>query len=98
MRQSKSPQQKKADSLKKDCRNDYGEHDKSSRKNIARGKARNRRAARRAARLAVAVSGPVSQDEADRIQTGATTRWVPRFRKLPDRPLGEYLARRREFQ
>jgi hypothetical protein len=34
----KSPQQKKAESLKKDRRNAYGENSKSSRKNIPRAK------------------------------------------------------------
>jgi hypothetical protein len=45
----KLPQEKKAASLKRDCRNAYGENDKSSRKNIPRSKQRSHQAERLAA-------------------------------------------------
>lgn len=47
MSKIKHPYEKKQKSLDKDCRNNYGENDKSSRKAIRQGKARQHREERR---------------------------------------------------
>ena len=96
MGRKKSPQQKKAESLKKDRRNAYGENSKSSRKNIPRAKARDHREARRTVRQSLTKArGAKGERAVDDAQTEATTKRHPRFTKKPDRPLGEHLAAKR---
>jgi hypothetical protein len=93
----RSPQEKKRLSYSKDRRNDYGENDKSSRRNIARSKRFGPRAERRFQHqeLAAAV-GPVDE-EAEAIVHESVTRPRPgeraSFRKWPDVQLGIYIAR-----
>lgn len=91
----KSPQEKKALSYAKGRRNDYGENDKSSRKNIRR----NKRAPNRADRhrehqvLAAAVGVAVDADVVEQAETKLVTKkslWLTkRWRKWRDAPLGE---------
>jgi hypothetical protein len=76
----KTPQDKKRLSYAKDCRNTYGENDKSSRRSIPRAKARQQRANRRIAHTVL--SGPDGEDRLGLIRP--QTRW----RKCPDTPLG----------
>ena len=79
-----------AERLRKDRRNSYGENSKSSRKNIPRAKARDHREARRVARQTLtAARGAVSDETADEVQTAATTKRHPRFKKEPDLPVTE---------
>ncbi|WP_282783431.1 MULTISPECIES: hypothetical protein [unclassified Nocardia] len=103
----RSPQEKKALSYAKDRRNDYGENDKSSRKNIPRNKRVPNRADRHRERQVMASAlGPVSVDAAERAEVelrGKRSKWLNmRWRKHRDAPLGEVvmrtLARRVEQQ
>jgi hypothetical protein len=85
----RTPQEKKRLSLTRDRRNDYGENSKSSRKNITRRKAIKRRAVRRV--LKAALPG----DEALRVRAEIQARRAAlEWRKDPDRPLAEVIARR----
>jgi hypothetical protein len=91
----RSPQEKKALSYAKDRRNDYGENDKSSRKNIRR----NKRAPNRADRhrehqvLSQATGIDVISDIAERAETKLSAKksmWLTkRWRKWRDAPLGQ---------
>jgi hypothetical protein len=96
----KSPPEKKRLSYLHDRRNIYGENDKSSRKNIARGKQRSHQDERRSLRqtLSSTFAGAVDDDLAESAQSEALIRGKinqrKRFRKVPDAPLGEFLKRR----
>jgi hypothetical protein len=103
-----TPQEKKRLSYERDRRNTYGENDKSSRKNIPRGKRLASRAARRCASVALvdvrglvdAVGvgqghddpGVIDGAPADRVEHRIAGRRPPRFRKWRDTPLGEVVA------
>jgi hypothetical protein len=93
----RSPQEKKSLSYSRDRRNCYGENDKGSRKDIARGKRRRHRAARRGQhQLLGAALGTVDEDTqglvGERLVTTAPSRasW---WRKAPDEQLGHHVAR-----
>ena len=96
----KNPIQKKSMSLKRDRRNTYGENSKSSRKNIARGKQRRHMDERRAtSQLLRQITGHVDEEVTSQAEHQIKlTIFDSRnrgFRKIPDRPLGEVLARKR---
>ena len=96
---AKSPQEKKRLSYENDRRNTYGENHKSSRKNIPRSKQLSHQDERRAVRQAlIAAHGSVAEEVADETQSQALRRGrikkLRAFRKSPDRPLGEVVARR----
>lgn len=99
MSKIRNPQEKKAKSLKLDRRNCYGESPHASRKNIARGKKRQHQQERRAARseLPAFIRSSFS-DEAEqvegRIRARTRLKRLAGFRKHPDRPLAEALARK----
>ncbi|WP_017586373.1 hypothetical protein [Nocardiopsis ganjiahuensis] len=82
MSRRRSPQEKKFLSYQKDRRNNYGENDKSSRKNIARNKRRQARVPRRRAAEALAVTrGGLDADSCAEAQERIegrrpTERWV----------------------
>lgn len=92
-----SPQQKKALSLKRDRRNDYGENAKASRKAIPLKKRRQARAERRLAQTAVpAGASAVDLERLDEVEVRLVRvrrEGSPRL-KVPDKPLGEVLARK----
>jgi hypothetical protein len=96
-----SPPEKKKLSYRHDRRNVYGENDKSSRKNIARGKQRGHQDERRSVRqaLSTALVAAIDDDLADEAQSQALIRGkkkrIESFRKTPDAPLGEVLERRK---
>jgi hypothetical protein len=85
---NKTPQAKKRLSLLKDCRNTYGEHDKSSRTSIRWRKSWVNRTYRRDVKqsLEVDLDGDPIEDRVIR-----TAR--PAWRKYPDEPLGKILLR-----
>ncbi len=87
-RGSKSPQEKKALSYVRDRRNDYGENDKASRKNIPRAKARSHRLVRRADSAAL-------RDVDAALETVPLKRAKPAWKKSPDISLGLLLRRQR---
>lgn len=94
----RSPQVKKALSYAKDRRNDYGENDKSSRKNIRRNKRIPVRADRHRERQVLAdATGPADATElAERAEAKLSARksmWLTkRWRKWRDAPLGEVVV------
>jgi hypothetical protein len=101
----RSPQEKKALSYAKDRRNDYGENDKSSRKNIRRNKLAPNRADRHREHqvLSQAAGVDVTPEVAERAETKLLAKrsmWLTkRWRKWRDAPLGEIVEgrlRRRE--
>jgi len=96
----KSPQDKKELSLQRDRRNTYGENAKSSRKNIPRSKQRSHQQMRHAANSPLqSIKGQVSEDFAIEIElksrTNAIQKSRTRFKKHPDKPLGQVLERKR---
>jgi ribosomal protein S19E (S16A) len=97
--ETKTPQEKKRLSLKKDRRNTYGENDKSSRKNIPRSKAISHRKVRRKvneeleqALLMEEVQAEVLMSELSQLSVEKTAKKT--WRKTPDEPLGEVLKRK----
>ncbi|WP_424527727.1 hypothetical protein ACOZ38_00010 [Sphaerisporangium viridialbum] len=95
----RSPQEKKRLSYAKDRRNDYGENDKSSRKNIPRNKRAPHRANRhRAAQVLEAARGAVDEVAEAAVEERLLSRRPKSWKKYPDAPLGEVvqqtLARR----
>ena len=93
----KDPQERKALSYARDRRNDYGENDKSSRKNIRRNKRVPHRADRHRERqvLAAAAGSGVSAEVAERAETrlyAKKSMWLTkRWRKWRDAPLAEVI-------
>jgi hypothetical protein len=85
-KKTRSPQEKKALSLTKDRRNGYGENDKSSRKAIPAAKARGHRALRHADKRALKDVDAVEE-------IVPLTRRKPAWKKWPDVPLREAIAR-----
>ena len=93
-RTPKSPQEKKTLSLKKDCRNVYGENAKSSRKNIPLQKAIDHRKNRHRQNQALAAVERLDETSAEVVESTARHDihhgWD--WKKTPDRPLGEIIA------
>jgi hypothetical protein len=101
MAKAKTPQEKKALSLKRDRRNVYGESTKGTRVGIPRSKQQSKQAERRAAKQPLlAVSGGDIDDQAalaaqDASFAAGTLKRRKGFRKSPDLPLGEVLRFRK---
>ncbi|HEX2076168.1 MAG TPA: hypothetical protein VHG08_00615 [Longimicrobium sp.] len=89
-KRSRTPQEKKELSYAKDGRNTYGESRRQSIKAIARRKSKANRAFRRAETQALAA---VPEADADVFVARAGRR---SWQKIPDAPLGEYVAMRLE--
>jgi hypothetical protein len=96
MSKRRSPQEKKRLSYSRDRRNCYGENDKSSRRNIARGKRRNRRTRRYAEQRPLAeLRGPVDERAVELVEDRLVlARRSERWRKWPDCQLGQHIAHR----
>jgi hypothetical protein len=96
----KDPQEKKALSYTRDRRNDYGENDKSSRRNIRRNKrAPNRADRHRQHQVLATATGPVADGErAERAEVRLLAKksmWLTkRWRKSADAPLAGVVIRR----
>lgn len=94
----RTPQEKKALSYVKDRRNDYGENDKSSRKNIRRNKRMPNRADRHREHqvLSDATGSVVAIEVAEQAEVKLLikkSRWMTkRWRKWRDAPLAEVVA------
>lgn len=103
MSKVKSPTEKKRLSLLKDRRNVYGECPTSSRKNIRRGKQRGHMELRRAANEELrSLKGVSVRADADEIESRTKDRIIAlarsSFKKLPDAPLGEVVARKLRYR
>ncbi|MFG1790466.1 hypothetical protein [Nocardia sp. NPDC049149] len=97
----RSPQEKKQLSYAKDRRNNYGENDKASRKNLPRKRARVHRANRHQAHTDLhGAIGPVDAEASDAAEVRLRGRRPKSFYKRPDVPLGTFvrwqLERRQE--
>jgi hypothetical protein len=96
----RSPQEKKALSYAKDRRNEYGENDKSSRKNIRKNKRTPNRADRHREHqvLATAIGVAIDADVVEQAETKLLTKksmWLTkRWRKWRDAPLGAIVENR----
>ena len=96
----RSPQEKKALSYAKDRRNDFGENDKSSRRNIRRNKRTPNRSDRhRAHQILTGATGPTTVDDVvERAETRLSAKksmWMTkRWRKWRDAALGEFVENR----
>jgi hypothetical protein len=96
----RSPQEKKALSYAKDRRNDYGENDKSSRKNIRRNKRIPNRADRHrghqmltaAAERIAAEAAEAAEQVEDRLVAKKSMWFTKRWRKWRDAPLADIVA------
>jgi hypothetical protein len=93
----RSPQEKKALSYTRDRRNDYGENDKSSRKNIRHNKRTPNRADRhREHQLLAGATGPVATEAAERVEDRLLAKksmwFVKGWRKWRDAPLADVVA------
>lgn len=96
-RERKSPREKKAESYLKDRRNTYGENAKASRKSIPRRKAAGSRALRRLARQALLEAAAKADPEiVDAVEPRLERKRRVGWAKVPDRPLGEVIARKHE--
>jgi hypothetical protein len=99
MSKVKTPTEKKQISLLKDRRNVYGECPTSSRKNIRRNKQRGHMEVRRAANEELrGLQGVTLNADADEIESRTRDRIIAlarsSFKKIPDAPLGEVVARK----
>lgn len=92
---SKTPQEKKAHSLEKDCRNDYGNNVKAARRLIPFRKAKEIRQARHNANQDLAGAAHLDEAKLDLIESSTLqeTHRVRGWRKSPDTPLGVVLKR-----
>jgi hypothetical protein len=95
----KSPAEKKRLSLKRDRRNRYGENSKASRKGIRAGKQRSHMKERRdVSEILATLGGSVTETDASEADALAKVHTIQNrrkaFKKRPDTPLGEVLARK----
>jgi hypothetical protein len=96
----RTPHEKKAASYKRDCRNSYGENDKASRRLIPLRKATSQRRLRRVVKQAFSILALVDEPRADLVESNARkdVRRVEAWRKAPDTPLGDIVARQPEVR
>jgi hypothetical protein len=99
MRRSKTPQEKKGLSYKKDRRNTYGESPHGSRKSIPQNKQIRNRADRHIQEQALP-SFPVPADPeiGDQIESTLRRKRPASWKKVPDRPLGEVVPPDMEYR
>jgi hypothetical protein len=91
----KTPQEKKRLSYAKDRRNTYGENSKASRKNVPRSKALDIRSERHAQEVLMSKALHGGDEQLSAIEVKVRTTKPRQWRKSPDTPLGELLARKR---
>lgn len=88
-----TPQEKKRLSYAKDRRNNYGENDKSSRKNIRRNKRAPHRANRHHAHQVLGeAAGALAVDAADTAEQRLLAKRPKSWKKWPDMPLGDFVV------
>jgi hypothetical protein len=96
IRQSRSPQRDKQHSYDHDCRDAYGENNKSKRKAIPKFKAASNRQGRHLAKAVVGgMTGDDSVDEEMKLLEADQKALRPSKVKSPDMPLGKLMARRK---
>jgi hypothetical protein len=102
MSKIKTPSEKKKLSLELDRRNMYGESPHASRKNIPRSKATQHQQERKAANQILSLA--ITKNEPDdlthiesEIKTRTTIKRLSGFKKSPDKPLAEAVARKQRL-
>jgi hypothetical protein len=100
MSKLKTPSEKKAASLANDCRNDYHENDKASRKLIPLRKKQGQQHLRRDVKQALnGIASTLPEDELAAIEADALTREIKgkrkKFRKQADAPLAGVLREKK---
>ncbi|MGF1822673.1 hypothetical protein [Vibrio alginolyticus] len=96
MSKIKHPVEKKKKSYANDCRNSYGENDKSSRKNIRRGKQLSSKSLRSSITEILSIrSIEIDEELANeldmKVRVSEKVKRRKAFKKQPDSPLGEFL-------
>ncbi|MGI8668496.1 MAG: hypothetical protein ACR2J3_01470 [Aridibacter sp.] len=95
----KTPQEKKALSYAKDRRNNYGENDKSSRKNIPLSKSLQKRAYRKNAnQILQNVKGETDIEDLEIVENEVKSMKKGNWKKYPDVPLGEIVKQKLEWR
>jgi len=95
----KTPQEKKALSYAKDRRNDYGENNKSSRKNIPLRKAKQNRGFRKSVNQVLQEARILNDSEnLEILENKALSIKKGNWKKSPDASLAEYLQRKLEWK
>src|SRR5688500_6052781 len=96
MKVQRTPQEKKRLSYEKDCRNNYGQNDKASRKAIRRRKKwvnhSYRRTIKQTLKAAIKNADPEFENVRNKVKSVKRKFW----KKLADAPLGEHLKRKEE--
>lgn len=91
MKPKKTPQEKKKLSYEKDRRNDYGENNKSSRKAIKKRKSWVNQTYRRSIKQTIKTTVTLADEEIENIDPKIKEVKRKDWKKIPDKPLGEYL-------
>ncbi|OLP51920.1 hypothetical protein BJF91_23700 [Allorhizobium taibaishanense] len=95
-RETRSPPEDKKHSLERDCRDGYGENNKSKRKAIPLFKAQSNRRGRHAAKVAiVSLVDDDSVDEMNKLAIAEHLALHPQKRKSSDLPLSEFFEHQR---
>jgi hypothetical protein len=95
----KTPQEKKALSYAKDRRNDYGENDKSSRRNIPLRKARQNRGFRKTAnQILQKAVGETGFERIEIVENELRSLKKTAWKKAPDAPLGEFVQEKLKWR
>jgi hypothetical protein len=98
-REARSPQADKALSYERDCRDGYGENNKSKRKAIPKFKAASNREGRHLSKVIVdRMTGDENSDEEAGLLGADRKSLQPWKTKSPDMPLGEMLVRRNKLR
>lgn len=92
----KTPQEKKALSYAKDCRNTYGENDKGSRKAIPKRKAEVNRVYRRKINEVLDLIVDQGPEDVDKLESTARSINRKAWKKSPDEPLGQVVQQKLE--
>jgi hypothetical protein len=93
----KTPQEKKALSYAKDCRNTYGENDKAARKNIPLHKARVNRAYRsKVNKVLNTARGALNLEESELLDGKVKSIGKDGWKKYADTPLGKFVEEQME--
>lgn len=96
VKKSLTPQQKKKHSLAKDCRNRYGENDKSSRKNVRRSRAFQHRKYRHNVQQAIVNALANDVEGAEGVDDAVSVVRRGNWEKAGDTPLGQVIADKME--
>ncbi len=93
----KTPQEKKASSYAKDCRNTYGESDKGSRKTIRKNKTIQNQVYRRKVNQVLNELDNTKSENAELIESEAKSITKGKWKKCSDTPLGLFVELQKDM-